>query len=525
MGSNPADRLAWLAAALPWVWLVGSLLLVAGVARSAALRRLVWHARVPVAFAILACVALAGPEQTRFLLAGIDGFIGVVALLGTVLLTGIGAWFWARWSLNLAWQAALPGVAQVHDGFWWRWLPRIIAVSPAVAALLCLVSSWSMMQGWVGYVLAPGLAAEAVLLMWLATVRRRRIIDRRVRNLGGTGAGRFAWFLADEALARRIPGPPRGLAGWIGLAVASLPFHLWMLLPLGLGFLVLVGAVQVGAAWPSGFAQGIGAAPTALLGLAALLPLLALPIGLLAAAWGWPPLLFLALLVVGAAGATVNTIVRTTGQAPPHRPELKVAATEWLQHCARPEGDQVIRAIVVANGGGASRAALWTAAVMTALEQELPGMQPGRHLFAISGISGGALGAAAYVATLDQHGVRCGEEPSAPPRDRLQRLRDGLGRDFLAPPLAGLFFGDGVWRSLGPLSALAALADYWPVDRSVRLERAWEAAFTRPGEAGMAAPLAARSLNGDVPRLPLLFTGGTHQESGQLAITAPVRTG
>ncbi|MCO6419596.1 hypothetical protein JYK14_26020 [Siccirubricoccus sp. KC 17139] len=519
----PEARTSWLVEYGPLLWLLGSFILVGGLAASVGLRRALWHARVPAGFAIIACFALAGPEQTRFLLAGIDGPGRVLALLVAVHLTGIGAWFWARWSLNLAWQAALPGVEEVCAGWWWRALPRIVAVAPAVAALLCLFLARRMLPLWVALTLLVGLLLVGASLVALAAFRRSVLRGRRARRMG-----RFLnleGVLADEALQFRKPQRPVGTRAWLALARACLPFDLPLIRPLLAAFLLAIIGVLIGAEWPSILAQTFGAAPTALFGLAALLTLLAAPVGLVAAAWRWPAMFFLLLLILGAAGVTVNTLVRHAAAPAPARPELAAAAEHWLQHCAVPEGEgaeKAIRAVVVANAGGASRAALWTAAVMEALETQL-GLQPGRHLFAISGISGGALGSAAYVATLDQSGLRCGAVQEAAARDaRLKRLREGLGQDFLAPPLAGLFLGDGVWRVFGPVSAVAGWAGLWPADRSVRLERAWEAAFAGAGEGGLAAPLLARSLAPDgTLRLPLLLTGGTHQESGRLAVTAP----
>jgi hypothetical protein len=505
-------------------WLVGSIGVVAGLAGSAGFRRLIWHARVPVGFAILACFALAGPVQTRFLLAGIDSLGDVLALLLAVLLTGVGAWFWARWSLNLAWRADLPGVAPLRDSRWWRLIPRAVAVAPAIAALICLGFSYPMMH-WVWIIeLGIGLVAVAVLLVVLAWARRAHIQDRRQR--GEAGHGLANWVLSDELLAEVPPETPRGLGAWLRLGLACMPFHWLLLLPLIAGFIALIVATQAGASWPSTLAQQAGAAPTALIGLAALLTLLAPSVGLIAAAWRWPALLFLLILIIGAASATVNTLVRADQPLPP-RPTLAQAADAWLTSCVRREGD-VVRAVIVANAGGASRAALWTAAVMRALETELPApaMEPGRQLFTISGISGGALGAAAYVATLDQSDVACGGADRTPAlrTDRLNRLQAGLGRDFLAPAFTGLFLGDGFWRLFGPASALAGWLGWWPEDRSVRLERAWEAALATPGTEGMAGLLVGRTFGGgEAPRLPLLLTAGTHQESGRLAVTAPVR--
>src|SRR4051812_14245976 len=103
---------------IPHLWLPGSIAVVILLAASPGLRRAIWLARVPVALAAIALVALAVPEQTQFLLAGVQTGWQALGFLFAVLLTGIGAWFWTRWSLNLAWQAREPDAAMLHGGFW-----------------------------------------------------------------------------------------------------------------------------------------------------------------------------------------------------------------------------------------------------------------------------------------------------------------------------------------------------------------------------------------------------------------------
>ncbi|MDO9709829.1 hypothetical protein [Paracraurococcus lichenis] len=515
--------------------LLASLGLVAWLAAAPDLRRILWLARTPLALGLAAALALALPEQTRFLLAGTGNLWGAAWFLLALLLTGTGSWFWTRWSLNLAWQAREPEMLRLRHGFWFAAVPRAAALLPVAAAAVCLVAAWPLFgegQRGLRWVLLLGIGAVGFALVALAWGRRRLI--RRRRGTLAEGTGRLRLLLADEDLPDPPPPRPAGLHPWLATALACLPFRWRLLVPLLLAFLLGIVSVQAGWAWPSAWAQAVGAAPTALFGLAALLTLLAPSIGLLGVGLHWPALFFLALLVIGAAGATVNTLVRTEAELPP-RPTLEKAAARWLLSCAGGEGP--IRAMVVANAGGASRAALWTAATLTALEPreprepgiELqgPDIEPRRHLFALAGTSGGALGAAAYVASLEKAGEHCAPASGArPAAERLKRLREGLSSDFLAPALAGLLLGDGVWRVFGPVSALAGWLGLWPEDRTVRLEHAWEAAFAFGGVSPMAGHLAAGTFDKDgTPRLPLLLTTGTHVETGQPALTAPVELG
>jgi hypothetical protein len=118
--------------------------------------------------------------------------------------------------------------------------------------------------------------------------------------------------------------------------------------------------------------------------------------------------------------------------------------------------------VLVAAAGGGIRAAYWTAAVLAKLN-EIPDFR--RHLFAISSVSGGSLGAALYRASLtsiDRNKSGC-SQPTL-----LDCYKAFLSRDFLAPLLAGWLFSDTV----------ATFAPFLPLpDRANAIERAWEAAW------------------------------------------------
>ncbi len=123
---------------------------------------------------------------------------------------------------------------------------------------------------------------------------------------------------------------------------------------------------------------------------------------------------------------------------------------------------------LVAMSGGATRAALWSSYALSTLEDEERQLAAAerrepcfaRNIFAISGVSGGSLGAAAFVSLLAQEQLVQRKWPEL----RLASA-DFLGRDALAPALGYMLFQDGVQRFLPyPFSSL---------DRSRGLEDAW----------------------------------------------------
>jgi hypothetical protein len=131
---------------------------------------------------------------------------------------------------------------------------------------------------------------------------------------------------------------------------------------------------------------------------------------------------------------------------------------------------------VVAAEGGGVRAAYWTGAVLGRLEEETRGLAEGcgsfaDHVFMISGVSGGALGAAAFAAALKDGWDEPSETGARGDEARNPRLaaREFLKHDFLSPTVASLVYPD-------------ALARFWfldgrtveRADRARWMERAWE---------------------------------------------------
>ncbi len=115
--------------------------------------------------------------------------------------------------------------------------------------------------------------------------------------------------------------------------------------------------------------------------------------------------------------------------------------------------------VVVATKGGGARAAAWTTAVLARLEEDLPRLP--YHVRLISGASGGMLGAAYYVATLNPPGSEALHTVSS------EQLVNRISLDSLSPVVRHLAL---------PLRG----------DRGEALEQAWE----KNTQGALARPLA-----------------------------------
>jgi hypothetical protein len=214
------------------------------------------------------------------------------------------------------------------------------------------------------------------------------------------------------------------------------------------------------------------------------------------------------------------------------RPNVTDAAQAWYRqaapvyHALHPE--EPVPLFIVATAGGGIRAAYWTATVLQTLEEKLsaaalkkqdPALDNSvaadglmRHLlFAISGVSGGSVGAAAYAAAVHDHYVH-----GAPVQPTTH-----LRRDILAPGLASLAFID---------IPSNFLPDFGQIDRGEALERGFERESNiKDDKKG----LLSHSFVSFFPQIgsseeplswrPALLLNATHQETGRRMITSHLR--
>lgn len=165
------------------------------------------------------------------------------------------------------------------------------------------------------------------------------------------------------------------------------------------------------------------------------------------------------------------------------------------------------RVFLVASEGGGIRSAYWTAQVLQRLRMQFPDFH--QASFAFSGVSGGAVGMAAYSACLRQGEV--GLDAC---------LKDGFKKqDALSPLLAVGLFEDGLARILPTSVGSKGICDNpgcGSMSRAIGFEREWLRAFP-----AMAQPIqgASKWPAGQ----PHLLLNSTWVESGELAVASSLR--
>lgn len=216
-----------------------------------------------------------------------------------------------------------------------------------------------------------------------------------------------------------------------------------------------------------------------------------------------PILTWLLIFAIAISPLADNHKVRTLPGKLPQRPTADVAFDAWCKRLVTEPGSVTAPRpvfIVVTEGGGI-RAAYWTAAVLSALSDTIPGFTS--HLFAVSGVSGGSVGAATYRALL-------AENPSGGLR---ARASEALAYDALAPAISAFTQQDFVQRFL----------PFRFPDRARALEEGWERGWRNAVKTSRFEEsfLATTSKGSD--HLPSLFLNSTIVESGGRAITSNVQ--
>lgn len=213
-------------------------------------------------------------------------------------------------------------------------------------------------------------------------------------------------------------------------------------------------------------------------------------------------LLLLACLV---SPRTDNHVVPLLRAGLVERPTVGDAFRTWYDHLNREQPGRPHPVFIAAAEGGGIRAAYWAATVLGALADDVPGFR--EHLFAISGVSGGSLGAGVFDALVASRIDR----PAAVPGSLRSAAARVLAHDALAPTLAAMMGPDFLQRFV-PLPVLP--------DRARALEGAWEDAWrSEIGDDRLAGGFLAM-LHGREGELPSLFLNGTVVETGSRIIAS-----
>lgn len=398
----------------------------------------------------------------------------VCGFFGALMLWALSSWYAARVLLYLDFPGARR--AQSRSEFWEKHFPRILGVAPILivgGGFIVAAHSYARTaptRFWL-YFFAVLCAILAIALYVFFALRRKLIVGElqkpveNVTQLGGS---------TKTAVRVMV------LVSFLLLVVfAAAPVHVpqW----LGMGTILFLAA----ASWVS-----IGSYFVYLGGR-----------------WQFPVISTFILLALLFSFWNDNHIIRTAPAQEIDRTDVIQSFRAWYSLAEENDGPGALHPLfIVATEGGGIRAAYWTATVLGAIQDANPTFRS--HLFAISGVSGGSLGAAVFHALL--------AEPNPTSFKFQDKAHEILSQDFLSPTLAAMLYPDLVQRFLPiPIPYL---------DRGRALELGWEKAWRDTmGNNRFGASFVDLWKPGMREWMPALFLNGTSVEKGNRIIASNLR--
>jgi uncharacterized membrane protein YfcA len=202
-----------------------------------------------------------------------------------------------------------------------------------------------------------------------------------------------------------------------------------------------------------------------------------------------------------------NHYIRTEPDSKDTRPLLTDYYKEWVMAKEKEyKGSDSIPVYIVATQGGGIRAMHWTAGVLYQLDNNIPKFYS--NTFAISGVSGGSVGAVFYNTWHRDKGLNQGSFIKT-------KFDTMIACDGLSPVTAGLVYSDMFQRFIPvPVGCF---------DRARMLEDAWRNAYDdATGLKSFDEPFTSLWSKGDYS-LPCLFLNTAFSESGQKGIVTNVK--
>jgi len=375
-------------------------------------------------------------------------------------------WFWSRQLLYLDLTSRELRTHQFPS--WTAWLPRVLGVLVFVIVLIAIFFIHTETANVPLRVIALELLIGGLAAAFLAfTIIRRRMMSSAVTETRGA--------IRDLSTAAKV------------LYVVTLVLDLIFL---GVSFVIPL--------------MNFIGSPFILVFAFALWVTFGFFLVWLGHRWEMPLFTLLLLFAVVISPIADNHRVRLLDAAPMPRKSVAGTFDDWMKRlAAEPGGAMNSPVFIVATEGGGIRAGYWTAAVLGQLHDATGGAFT-RHLFAISGVSGGSVGAAVYVTATATNPTRVFEASTK-----------ALAYDALAPLLASMTSADLLQRFI-PFPLVSR-------DRAAQLEMGWEQGWAKANTATATAlqqPLTSLYAGDGATRLPSLFMNGTSVETGGRLITS-----
>lgn len=404
-----------------------------------------------------------------------------------------GQWYWPRvfgffaalslWAL-CSWYATrvllyfdFPGPrrARSHSEFVRKHVPRLLGIAPIlIVGSGFLVAAFSYdptapAKSWLFFF--SGFCAVLAIVFYILFIVRRKWIGAAPQEVKHVAQLARATILAVNIMLIV------SLLLFVAFAVTPVPAPQW----LGMGTVLFLAA----ASWVS-----VGSFLVYLGGR-----------------WQFPVISVIIISALLFSFWNDNHIIRVAPPQEVSRPDIVGSFRTWYGLAEKNDGVGALHPLfIVATEGGGIRAAYWTATVLGGIQDANPNFAP--HLFAISGVSGGSLGAAVFDALL--------AEAKSGSFKFKEKAHNILSRDFLSPTLASMLYPDLVQRLLP-----------FPIphfDRGRALEMGWEKAWRDTmGNNRFANSFVDLWKPGSPEWMPALFLNGTSVEKGNRIITSNLR--
>ncbi|RLA11332.1 MAG: hypothetical protein DRQ59_10030 [Gammaproteobacteria bacterium] len=371
------------------------------------------------------------------------------------------SWGWARYIYNRT--QAVDGGKRGEPGyqrFLIDWLPRAYAIAAFVAAYRAAI------HAQIDNIAYGIIAVGALVLIFL--VYRRDIAEKFAAVLGKVSGNSMLYFTLAVMAVSTVYAiwSPVSFGGLLGAGAVVF---------LGLGSIIPAGTLLVSAARENRF----------------------------------PVVGFMLVLAIVFSWTNDNHRVRVIEGEKSHTDSLTLQESldAWLT-----QRDPTKPMVLVATAGGGLRASYWTAVIMGRFQDQIPGFN--KQVFAVSGVSGGSVGAVFYNAAL-ANDEECVDSASEKPCFE-SKLLDSIGQDYLAATVTSMLYGDLIQRFL-PVPVFS--------DRAAALEESWEAGFARiypNADCGLENSFTSffvADACGKQQWLPRLLINGTYEESGRRLLT------
>lgn len=290
----------------------------------------------------------------------------------------------------------------------------------------------------------------------------------------------------------------------------------WLAVSLGFGLAIFVAATVA----PQQTGTWLGAIAVLLAACVALVPALTwLTASPRVPRWHWLTLLFCVAVFWSSLDLNDNHELRRLEHSDKgfKSPAYSGALREWLLARVKPDNTEPYPVVFVAAEGGGIRAAYFTAQVLAAIQDRCPAFT--RHLFIISGVSGGSVGAATFAGIADALAASDAKANLGCPGGLVgrgefaERTEAVLKADYLGPLVATMLFPDALQRLL-PFSIPA-----W--DRARTLEETIERSF----KFELKSDFMERGLYSywrPDRNVPVLIFNATSVETGHRTVASPI---